>query len=47
MTMDLGVTGSSEGGCRLKSLGKRESLAEKFRVSENGSGDGGRQWILE
>jgi len=41
MTMNLGVTGSSKGGCRLKSLGKRESLVEKFRISENGSGDCG------
>ena len=38
MIMDLGVTGNSEGGCRLKSLGKGESLNEKFRVSENESG---------
>jgi len=41
MTMNLGVTSSSRSGCRLKSLGKGESLAEKFRVSENRSGYSG------
>jgi len=32
---------SSKGGCHLKILGQGESLAEKFRVSENEFRDSG------